>query len=137
MLGKHDEARELLARAISDAEADDFVMPFAENFRYLRPLLSERLHSDFTARISELGEAMERRLNKNARPAALAALTERECETVGLMAQRLSNREIAERLYLSEGSVKQYVKQIYSKLHIEGNTRTKRPRLSELLAGKN
>ena len=80
---------------------------------------------------------MERRLNKNARPAALAALTEREYETVGLMAQRLSNREIAERLYLSEGSVKQYVKQIYSKLHIEGNTRTKRSRLSELLAGKN
>ena len=61
----------------------------------------------------------------------------RECETVGLMAQRLSNREIAERLYLSEGSVKQYVKQIYSKLHIEGDTRTKRSRLSELLAGKN
>ena len=137
MLGKHDEVRELLARAISDAEADDFVMPFAENFRYLRPLLSERPHSDFTARISELGEAMERRLNKNARPAALAALTERECETVGLMAQRLSNREIAERLYLSEGSVKQYVKQIYSKLHIEGDTRTKRSRLSELLAEKN
>ena len=53
------------------------------------------------------------------------------------MAQRLSNREIEERLYLSEGSVKQYVKQIYSKLHIEGDTRTKRSRLSELLAGKN
>lgn len=67
----------------------------------------------------------------------LAALTERECAIVGLMTQRLSNREIAERLYLSEGSVKQYVKQIYSKLHIEGDTRTKRSRLSELLAGKN
>lgn len=59
MLGKHDEARELLARAISDAEADDFVMPFAENFRYLRPLLSERPHSEGDtrtkrSRISEL-----------------------------------------------------------------------------------
>ena len=80
---------------------------------------------------------MEQRLNETARPAALAALTERACEIVGLMAQRLSNREIAERLYLSEGSVKQYVKQMYSKLHIEGDTRTKRSRLSELLAGKN
>ena len=137
MLGKHDEAWELLARAMSDAEADGFVTPFAENFRYLRPLLSERTRSDFTERIFELGEAMEQRLNETARPAALAALTERECEIVGLMAQRQSNREIAERLYLSEGSVKQYVKQIYSKLHIEGDTRTKRSRLSELLAGKN
>ncbi len=137
MLGKHDEARELLARAISDAEADDFVMPFAENFRYLKPLFSERPRSGLTEKIFELGEAAERRLKESIRPAALAALTERECETVGLMAQRLSNREIAERLYLSEGSVKQYIKQIYSKLHIEGDTRTKRSRLSELLAGKN
>ena len=33
--------------------------------------------------------------------------------------------------------LKQYVKQLYSKLHIEGDTRTKRSQLSELLAGKN
>ena len=51
-----------------------------------------------------------------------------------MMGQRLSNREIAERLFLSEGSVKQYVNQIYSKLHIDGDTRTKRTRLTELLA---
>ena len=62
------------------------------------------------------------------------ALTEREYEIVLLMAEHLTNREIAERLFLSEGSVKQYVNQIYSKLHIEGDTRTKRARLSELLS---
>ena len=63
-------------------------------------------------------------------------MTEREYEVVRLMAQRLSNREIAEKLYLSEGSVKQYVNQIYSKLHIEGDTRTKRKRLAELFGQK-
>ena len=57
-------------------------------------------------------------------------------EIVELMAQRLSNREIAEKLYLSEGSVKQYVNQIYSKLHIEGDTRTKRKRLAGLFGQK-
>ena len=137
MLSKHDEARALLAAALSDAGADGFVMPFAENFRYLRPLLSERTRNGLTEKIIELGEAAERRLNVSIRPAVLAGLTERECEIVGLMAKRLSNREIAEGLYLSEGSVKQYVKQIYSKLHIEGDTRTKRARLSALLAAKN
>ena len=50
------------------------------------------------------------------------------------MAQRLSNREIAERLFLSEGSIKQYVNQIYSKLHIEGDTRTKRKVLIDLFS---
>ena len=137
MLGKHEDARALLAQAMSAAGADGFVTPFAENFRYLKPLFSERTRSGLTEKIFELGEAAERRLKESIRPAVLTALTERECEIVGLMAKRLSTREIAERLYLSEGSVKQYVKQIYSKLHIEGDTRTKRSRLSELLAGKN
>ena len=63
----------------------------------------------------------------------MGALTLREVEIVELMAQRLSNREIAERLFLSEGSVKQYVNQIYSKLHIEGDTRTKRKQLVGLV----
>ena len=49
-----------------------------------------------------------------------------------LVAARLSNREIAEKLYLSEGSVKQYVNRIYAKLFIEGDTRTKRKRLVEM-----
>ena len=49
---------------------------------------------------------------------------------------QLSNREIAEKLYLSEGSVKQYANQIYSKLHIDGDTRTKRKQLAELLGQK-
>ena len=50
-----------------------------------------------------------------------------------LINQHQTNREIAEKMFLSEGSVKQYVKQIYSKLQIEGDTRTKRKQLLQLL----
>ena len=64
-------------------------------------------------------------------------LTEREYEIVRLMAQRLNNREIAEKLYLSEGSIRQYVNQIYTKLQIEGEPRAKRKLLLDLLADKN
>lgn len=66
-------------------------------------------------------------------PAIFAALTEREREICALIAARLTNREIGERLYLSEGSIKQYSNQIYSKLQIGGDTRTKRKRLIDLL----
>ena len=52
------------------------------------------------------------------------------------MSQHLTNRELAEKLFLSEGSVKQYINQIYSKLHIEGDARSKRKRLLELLSPK-
>lgn len=44
----------------------------------------------------------------------------KEYEILGLMKERLSNRKIAERLFLSEGSIKQYINQIYSKLNIDG-----------------
>ena len=135
-LGKRGEAETLLAQALTDAAPDGIVMPFAENYRYLKPLLAAGPQTALTARVLALGEAGERRQSGTVRPAAFAVLTEREYALVGLMAQRLTNREIAEKLFLSEGSVKQYVNRIYSKLHIEGDQRTKRRRLAELLAHK-
>ena len=132
-LGKPEEAHAWLRKALSDAEPDGLVMPFVENYDILKPLLEREIKNDLISKIIELGEAATVRNAAGTRPAAFDVLTQREFEIVELMAQRLSNREIAELLYLSEGSVKQYVNQIYSKLHIEGDTRTKRKQLAELL----
>ncbi len=132
-LGKPEEAHAWLRKALSDAEPDGLVMPFAENYDILKPLLQREIKNDLISKIIELGEAATVRNAAGTRPAAFDVLTQREFEIVELMAQHLSNREIAEQLYLSEGSVKQYVNQIYSKLHIEGDTRTKRKQLAELL----
>ena len=135
-LGKSEEAHIWLRKALSDAASDDLVMPFVENYEHLKPLLVREIKTELLAKITELGEGAGARNAASARPAVFDALTMREFEIVELMAQRLSNREIAEKLYLSEGSVKQYVNQIYSKLHIEGDTRTKRKRLAELFGQK-
>lgn len=67
---------------------------------------------------------------------AFTALTDREYEFVLLMEEHLTNREIAGKLFLSEGSVKQYINQIYSRLQIEGDARSKRKRLLALLSQK-
>ena len=134
MLGKSKEAHEWLSRALSDAAPDGFVMPFVENYDRLQPILAQEIKSDLIVKIIKLGEAAKARKAANTRPGSFDALTQREFEIVELMAQRLSNREIAGRLFLSEGSVKQYVNQIYSKLHIEGDTRTKRKQLAELVS---
>ena len=135
-LGKIEEARAWLEKALSDAAPDGLVMPFVENYDYIKPLLARETQSPLAAQIMALGEAAQARSMASLRPAVLGALTTREYEIVELMGQRLSNREIAEKLYLSEGSVKQYVNQIYSKLHIEGDTRTKRRQLTALLRQK-
>ena len=136
LLGKHQEARDLLTQALADAEPDGFVIPFVENYRYLKPLLTQEIQGSLVQKIIELGEAAEQRKNHTGRPMAFAALTDRECELVLLMAERLTNREIAGKLFLSEGSVKQYINQIYSKLQIEGDARSKRKRLLALLSQK-
>jgi DNA-binding NarL/FixJ family response regulator len=47
-------------------------------------------------------------------------LTEREIEIVEELSNGLSNREIARKLFLTEGTVKNYISNIYSKLDVTG-----------------
>ena len=136
-LGKSGEAHIWLSQALSDAAPDGLVMPFVENYDDLEQILTRETKSGLISAIIALGETLRQRKAKNVIPPTFAALTPREFEIVNLMAQRLSNREIAEKLYLSEGSIRQYVNQIYGKLHIDGQPRAKRKLLLELLAAKN
>jgi LuxR family transcriptional regulator, maltose regulon positive regulatory protein len=51
--------------------------------------------------------------------ALIEPLTEREIDVLRLIAEGLSNPEIAEKLVLSVGTVKTHVKHIYSKLNVD------------------
>lgn len=55
-------------------------------------------------------------------PSELAQLTEREREILELIAQGLTNRQIGERLYLAEKTVKNYVSSLLAKLGLERRT---------------
>ena len=142
-LGKRVEARTLLRKLINEAVPDGLLMPFAENYCYLAGLL-DSLDGErdelFIAQIIKLGKAFEEKCirirNENTYPDIFANLTERDRKIVQYISERLSNKEIASRLFLSEGTVKQYVNQIYSKIQITGDTRMKRQRLLELLQEK-
>lgn len=49
-------------------------------------------------------------------------LTEREVEIIGLLAEGLSNKELAKRLYVSEATVKSHLAHIYGKLGVDTRT---------------
>ena len=49
-------------------------------------------------------------------------ISERELEVIRLIAEGLSNKEIAARLYLSEGTVRNYLTVILDKLNLRDRT---------------
>jgi len=52
----------------------------------------------------------------------LESLTEREMELLGLIAEGLTNRQIGERMFLAEKTIKNYVSAILAKLGLERRT---------------
>jgi DNA-binding NarL/FixJ family response regulator len=55
-------------------------------------------------------------------PSELAALTDQERKILALIAEGLTNRQIGERMFLAEKTVKNYVSSILSKLGLERRT---------------
>lgn len=57
-------------------------------------------------------------MNKNKTVDLCEEMTEREREIATLLAEGLTNRQIADKLYISEGTVKNYISSIYDKTGI-------------------
>jgi NarL family two-component system response regulator LiaR len=81
-----------------------------------------RLHPDALRKVMEA--AMEPRSDEVRPPASSPPddLTERELEVVALVAQGMSNREIAERFVISEKTVKTHIGHILAKLGLKDRT---------------
>ena len=77
----------------------------------LAPALTRRLVERFVAAPPPAADG---------RPAALAALTDRELDVLRLVARGLSNADIARRLYLGEATVKTHLNRILAKLALPG-----------------
>jgi DNA-binding NarL/FixJ family response regulator len=64
---------------------------------------------------------VSRLLGRQRRQDPLAELTQREREVLSLVAEGLSNRAIASRLFVTERTVEAHVKQVFQKLNLAVN----------------
>lgn len=67
-------------------------------------------------------EILERTRHAKDRVSAAPSLTRRECEIVELVSQGMRNRDIAERIGVTEGTVKVYLHAVFEKLGVENRT---------------
>ena len=127
-----EAAGDHVRRAAALGGPDGLRLPFAvyPRLKDLLPrALAEQTEDWRTAFLSRRA-SIRRRMTT---PAALAGLTGQEQQVALLMAQGKRNREIARELFLSEGTVKQYINHIYSKLGLAGTAGEKREALIRLL----
>jgi DNA-binding NarL/FixJ family response regulator len=84
-----------------------------------------QLHPDIARRLMAAvsGEKPLQSTKPASRSKELAGLTERELEVLELIAQGLTNREIAEKMVISEKTVKTHVSNLLDKLGLEDRTR--------------
>ncbi|RCV54010.1 response regulator [Marinitenerispora sediminis] len=68
------------------------------------------------------GRMLERLRGDSAQPDPLAALTTQERQILDLIGEGLTNRQIGERLYLAEKTVKNYVSSLLAKLDLKRRT---------------
>ena len=68
------------------------------------------------------GRLLQRLRDGEPQDKRLASLTEREREILGLITEGLTNRQIGDRLFLAEKTVKNYVSGLLAKLGMERRT---------------
>jgi LuxR family transcriptional regulator, maltose regulon positive regulatory protein len=132
-------AQRHLRSAISLAAPGKYLRSILDGGRQLgtllldNPSLGASLSDDGNEFCALLVSAFERELGRNASglarpsldtlpPNVLSTLSGRERELLQLIASGLTNRQVAERVAISEGTVKWYLHHLYSKLGVNRRT---------------
>ena len=139
------EALSALERALTLAEPEGYVRTFLDEGESMREAIrnwrvatgrhknlserqkrlidyADRLLVAFSNDVSQLAPAHKPAHSFVYQPALVDPLSSRELEVLHLIAEGLSNLAIAEKLFLSTGTVKVHIKHIYSKLDVNSRT---------------
>ena len=98
-----------LLKEISIEEVADAIRAVHAGQSLISPSMASKLLNEFATMVKRRDERAQ---------VPGPRLTERELEVLKLVAQGLTNREIADQLYISENTVKNHVRNILEKLHL-------------------
>ena len=108
-------AQGYLIKTASPTQIVDAIRAISDGGVVVSPELAASLVAEF--------KDLEDRIEPEKRGRYPGGLSSRETEVLQLLSQGLSNKEIAERLYISERTVKNHISNVLSKLHLENRVK--------------
>jgi len=102
-----------LLKDVSGDELADAIRKVAAGGSMIEPSVARKVVAEFARLVPAAPKATEE---------LVEPLSEREIEILTLVSQGLTNKEIAARLYLAEGTVKNYVTSILQKIGVRDRT---------------
>jgi len=126
-IGERQAALEALTEALTLGQAAGMVSVFVEEGKPVARLLYRALQEGtFPSFVSQLVRAFpapqEEAVASDRQGELVEPLSERELEVLNLVAEGLTNQEIADRLFLSVATVKWHTSNIYGKLAVSNRT---------------
>ena len=125
------EAVGFLAEAVASARPEGFTRTFVDwGMEYaplLKTLITRKVEAEYSRRLLDMIEAEEslRKAKRGEIPASSSTtsiLSEREIEVLALVSKGLSNRQIAERLFVTPGTIKVHIHNVAEKLNAKNRT---------------
>jgi len=98
-----------LLKEISIEEVADAVRAVTQGQTLISPSMASKLIAEFSNLAKRANDQQQ---------VPVPRLTERELEVLRLVAQGITNREIADQLFIAENTVKNHVRNILEKLHL-------------------
>ena len=123
-LGKHEKAIKKLTDSFTLAKPRGFVRTFIDLGEEMRGLLTsfppEHPFIDYAEMLLAAFPAVSQTIfHLQDEGAVLPPLTNREYEIISLLHKKISNQEIADKLFISCSTVKRHTANIYKKLHVK------------------
>jgi len=118
-----DSAAESLVQALAIGHPEGFMRTFLDQGSDLVPILREAaLRGAHPEYVGEILAALEGQTGQTALPPGFEPLSEREMDVLRLLAAGLTNKQIADQLFVSISTVKSHVHHISSKLDVSNRT---------------
>jgi LuxR family maltose regulon positive regulatory protein len=122
-LGDHEAACDRLAQAVRLAAPEAYYRAFLDEDALLLELLPDVRHvaPQFVDQLLDYARGASVARRRVPQP-LVEPVSERELEVLGLIAAGYSNAEIAQRLFITLGTVKRHINNLYGKLGVQSRT---------------